>query len=57
METRIVNGNPDGKNLRVKALNVGTAQIAIKDNTNNQTTSFKVTVTAAELTVATATTE
>ena len=57
VETRIVNGNPDGKNLRVKALNVGTAQIAIKDNTNNQTTSFKVTVTAAELTVATATTE
>ena len=52
VETRIVNGNPDGKNLRVKALNVGTAQIAIKDNTNNQTTSFKVTVTAAELTVA-----
>ena len=44
VETRIVNGNPDGKNLRVKALNVGTAQIAIKDNTNNQTTSFKVTV-------------
>ena len=57
VEDRIVNGNPDGKNLRVKALNVGTAQIAIKDNTNNQTTSFKVTVTAAELTVATATTE
>ena len=57
VETRIVNGNPDGKNLRVKALKVGTAQIAIKDNTNNQTTSFKVTVTAAELTVATATTE
>lgn len=52
VETRIVNGNPDGKNLRVKALNVGTAQIAIKDNTNNQTTSFKVTVTAAELTIA-----
>jgi len=52
VETRIVNGNPDGKNLRVKALKVGTAQIAIKDNTNNQTTSFKVTVTAAELTVA-----
>ena len=57
VEDRIVNGNPDGKNLRVKALKVGTAQIAIKDNTNNQTTSFKVTVTAAELTVATATTE
>lgn len=57
VETRIVNGNPDGKNLRVKALKVGTAQIAIKDNTNNKTTSFKVTVTAAELTVATATTE
>ena len=57
VETRIVNGNPDGKNLRVKALKVGAAQIAIKDNTNNQTTSFKVTVTAAELTVATATTE
>lgn len=57
VETRIVNGNPDGKNLRVKALKVGTAQIAIKDNTNNRTTSFKVTVTAAELTVATATTE
>lgn len=52
VETRIVNGNPDGKNLRVKALKVGTAQIAIKDNTNNQTTSFKVTVTAAELTIA-----
>ena len=52
VETRIVNGNPDGKNLRVKALNVGIAQIAIKDNTNNQTTSFKVTVTAAELTIA-----
>ena len=52
VEDRIVNGNPDGKNLRVKALKVGTAQIAIKDNTNNQTTSFKVTVTAAELTVA-----
>lgn len=52
VETRIVNGNPDGKNLRVKALNVGTAQIAIKDNTNNQTTSFKVTVSAAELTIA-----
>ena len=57
VETRIVNGNPDGKNLRVKALNVGTAQVVVKDNTNNQTTSFKVTVTAAELTVATATTE
>lgn len=57
VETRIVNGNPDGENLRVKALKVGTAQITIKDNTNNQTTSFKVTVTAAELTVATATTE
>lgn len=57
VETRIVNGTPEGKNLRVKALNVGTAQIAIKDNINNQTTSFKVTVTAAELTVATATTE
>ena len=52
VEDRIVNGNPDGKNLRVKALKVGTAQIAIKDNTNNQTTSFKVTVTAAELTIA-----
>lgn len=57
VETRIVNGNPDGKNLRVKALKVGTAQIAIKDNTNNQTTSFKVTVTAAELTIAKTTTE
>ena len=57
VEDRIVNGNPDGKNLRVKALNVGTAQVVVKDNTNNQTTSFKVTVTAAELTVATATTE
>lgn len=57
VETRIVNGNPDGKNLRVKALKVGTAQIAIKDNTNNQTTSFKVTVTAAELTVAKTDTE
>ena len=52
VETRIVNGNPDGKNLRIKALNVGTAQVAVKDNTNNQTTSFKVTVTAAELTIA-----
>ena len=52
VEDRIVNGNPDGKNLRVKALNVGTAQVVVKDNTNNQTTSFKVTVTAAELTVA-----
>ena len=52
VETRIVNGNPDGKNLRVKALNVGTAQVVVKDNTNNQTTSFKVTVTAAELTIA-----
>ena len=52
VETRIVNGTPEGKNLRVKALKVGTAQIAIKDNTNNQTTSFKVTVTAAELTIA-----
>ena len=52
VEDRIVNGNPDGKTLRVKALNVGTAQVVVKDNTNNQTTSFKVTVTAAELTVA-----
>ncbi|WP_314276074.1 leucine-rich repeat domain-containing protein [Capnocytophaga sputigena] len=52
VEDRIVNGNPDGKNLRVKALNVGTAQVVVKDNTNNQTTSFKVTVTAAELTIA-----
>ena len=52
VETRIVNGTPEGKNLRIKALKVGTAQIAIKDNTNNQTTSFKVTVTAAELTIA-----
>ncbi len=52
VEDRIVNGTPEGENLRVKALKVGTAQIAIKDNTNNQTTSFKVTVTAAELTIA-----
>lgn len=52
VEDRIVNGNPEGKNLRVKALNVGTAQVVVKDNTNNQTTSFKVTVTAAELTIA-----
>ena len=52
VETRIVNGNPDGKNLRVKALKVGDTQVTVKDNTNNQTTSFKVTVTAAELTIA-----
>lgn len=52
VEERIVAGNPEGENLRIKALKVGTAQIAIKDNTNNQTTSFKVTVTAAELTIA-----
>ena len=57
VEDRIVNGNPEGKNLRVKALKVGTAQITVKDNTNNQNISFKVIVTAAELTVATATTE
>ena len=52
VETRIVNGNPEGKNLRVKALKVGDTQVTVKDNTNNQTTSFKVTVTAAELTIA-----
>ena len=52
VEDRIVNGNPDGKNLRVKALKVGDTQVTVKDNTNNQTTSFKVTVTAAELTIA-----
>ena len=52
VEDRIVNGNPDGKNLRVKALKVGDTQVSVKDNANNQTTSFKVTVTAAELTIA-----
>lgn len=52
VEDRIVNGNPEGKNLRVKALKVGDTQVTVKDNTNNQTTSFKVTVTAAELTIA-----
>ena len=52
IEDRIVNGNPDGKNLRVKALKVGNTQVSVKDNTNNQTTSFKVTVTAAQLTIA-----
>ncbi|EFS97535.1 bacterial group 2 Ig-like protein [Capnocytophaga ochracea F0287] len=51
VEDRIVNGNPEGKNLRVKALKVGTAQITVKDNTNNQNISFKVIVTAAELTI------
>ena len=51
VEDRIVNGNPDGKNLRVKALKVGDTQVTVKDNTNNQTTSFKVTIakTAAEV--------
>lgn len=52
VEDRIVNGNPDGKNLRIKALKVGNTQVSVKDNTNNQTTSFKVTVTAAQLTIA-----
>ena len=52
VEERIVAGNPEGENLRIKALNVGTAQVIVKDNTDSQTTTFKVTVTAAELTIA-----
>ena len=52
VEERIVNGTPEGENLRIKALNVGTAQVSVKDNADNQTTTFKVIVSAAELTVA-----
>ena len=52
VEDRIVNGIPEGENLRIKALNVGTAQVSVKDNADNQTTTFKVIVSAAELTVA-----
>ena len=52
VEERIVAGNPEGENLRIKALNVGTAQVIVKDNTDSQTTTFKVIVSAAELTVA-----
>jgi hypothetical protein len=52
VEDRIVNGTPEGENLRIKALNVGTAQVSVKDNADNQTTTFKVIVSAAELTVA-----
>jgi len=52
VEDRIVNGTPEGENLRIKALTVGTAQVSVKDNTDNQTTTFKVIVSAAELTVA-----
>ena len=52
VEDRIVNGTPEGENLRIKGLNVGTAQVSVKDNADNQTTTFKVIVSAAELTVA-----
>lgn len=52
VEDRIVNGTPEGENLRIKALSVGTAQVSVKDNADNQTTTFKVIVSAAELTVA-----
>ena len=52
VEERIVAGNPEGENLRIKALTVGTAQVIVKDNTASQTTTFKVIVSAAELTVA-----
>ena len=52
VEDRIVAGNPEGENLRIKALTVGTAQVSVKDNADNQTTTFKVIVSAAELTVA-----
>ena len=52
VEERIVAGNPEGENLRIKALNVGTAQVIVKDNTDSQTTTFKVIVSAADLTVA-----
>ena len=52
VEDRIVNGTPEGENLRIKALTVGTAQVSVKDNADNQTTTFKVIVSAAELTVA-----
>ena len=52
VEERIVAGNPEGENLRIKALTVGTAQVIVKDNTDSQTTTFKVIVSAAELTVA-----
>ena len=52
VEERIVNGTPEGENLRIKALSVGTAQVSVKDNADNQTTTFKVIVSAAELTVA-----
>ena len=57
VEERIVAGNPEGENLRIKALNVGTAQVIVKDNTDSQTTTFKVIVSAAELTVAKTDTE
>ena len=52
VEDRIVNGTPEGENLRIKALTVGIAQVSVKDNADNQTTTFKVIVSAAELTVA-----
>lgn len=52
VEDRIVNGTPEGENLRIKALTVGTAQVSVKDNADNQITTFKVIVSAAELTVA-----
>ena len=52
VEDRIVNGTPEGENLRIKALTVGTAQVSVKDNADSQTTTFKVIVSAAELTVA-----
>ena len=52
VEERIVAGNPEGENLRIKALTVGTAQVIVKDNTDSQTTTFKVIVSTAELTVA-----
>lgn len=52
VEERIVAGNPEGENLRIKALTVGTAQVIVKDNTDSQTTTFKVIVSAADLTVA-----
>ena len=57
VEERIVAGNPEGENLRIKALTVGTAQVIVKDNTDSQTTTFKVIVSAAELTVAKTDTE
>jgi len=52
VEDRIVNGNPDGKNIRVKALKVGEGQVTVKDDVSGQIATFKVTITAADLTIA-----